>query len=335
MSSLIRTLVVDDSALVRTIIKDFLESDRSFTVVGEAENGLEGLQMARSLSPDLITMDIDMPIMDGLEAIEGIMKTMNIPIVVISTKDTAKNAYEAMVKGALEFFAKVNFTTTIDIKKREEILASLKRISGIRRQSRPAAPYANRAVEAREIRGVVIAASTGGPKALMSLCAALPADFGAPIVLVQHNSSGFDAGFAQWLNNYTALTVKLAEDREVPERGKFYVAPTDKHLTLKAGRFFFDDGDPVHNQKPAADMLFKSAAQCWGAGAVSVVLTGMGVDGAEGTRYIRQAGGVTIAQDEGSSLIYGMPRAAYETGCVDMVLSLDLIPQQLVELIRS
>jgi two-component system chemotaxis response regulator CheB len=330
---MIRTLIVDDSALVRTIIKDFLESDGSFTVIGEAENGLEGLQKARTLNPDLITMDIEMPVMNGLEAIEGIMKTMTVPIVVISTQDTAKNAYEATVKGALEFYAKANFSANIDIEKRKEILASLKRISGIKGRQRTIPGFhSNKTVEAREIRGVVIGSSTGGPKALMSLCTDLPADFPIPVVLVQHNSSGFDTGFAQWLNDYTPLEVKLAENREVPEKGKLYVAPTDKHLILVGGRFSFDDGEPVNNQKPAADLLFKSAAKCWGPGAVSVVLTGMGADGAEGTRYIRQAGGITIAQDEDSSMIYGMPKAAFDTGCVDIVLPLNMIPRQLIEL---
>lgn len=330
---MIKTLVVDDSPLVRTIIRDFLESGRDFQVIGEAENGLEALQKARTLNPDLITMDIEMPIMNGLEAIEGIMKTMTIPIVVISTQDTAKNAYEAAVKGALEFYAKINFTTTISPEKREGILASLKRIAAIKKQSKAASDSGtNRKVETREIRGVVIAASTGGPKALMSLCAAIPKVFPVPMVLVQHNSSGFDVGFAQWLNDYTPLSVKLAEEGEVPEKGKLYVAPTDIHLTLEGGRFSFDDGVPVQNQKPAADILFKSAAKYWGPGAISVVLTGMGSDGAEGTRYIRHAGGITIAQDESSSMIYGMPQAAFDTGCVDMVLPLDQIPPQLIDL---
>ncbi|MDR2102411.1 MAG: chemotaxis-specific protein-glutamate methyltransferase CheB [Treponema sp.] len=330
---MIRTLIVDDSSLVRTIIGDFLESDGSFTVIGEAENGLEGLQKARLLNPDLITMDIEMPVMNGLDAIEGIMKTMTIPIVVISSQDTAKNAYEATLRGALEFYAKANFSDNIDIEKRNEILASLKRISGIKGQRRKmSGSYFNRMVEAREIRGVVMASSTGGPKALMSLCTSLPAGFPVPVVLVQHNSSGFDAGFAQWLNDYTPLEVKLAENREVPERGKLYVAPTDKHLVLLGGRFFFDDGEPVNNQKPAADLLFKSAAECWGPGVISVVLTGMGADGAEGTRYVRLAGGITIAQDENSSMIYGMPRAAFDTGCVDMVLPLNMISRRLIEL---
>lgn len=330
---MIKTLVVDDSPLVRTIIRDFLESDGSFTVIGEAENGLEGLQKARALNPDLITMDIEMPVMDGIEAIEGIMKTMNIPIVVITTQDTAKNAYEATVKGALEFYAKVNFTAAISSERKQGILTSLKRISRIKEQSQaPPEPRPNREVDARDIRGVVIAASTGGPKALMSLCAAIPEAFPVPIVLVQHNSSGFDAGFVQWLNDYTPLAVKLAENRESPEKGKLYVAPTDKHLILAGGRFLLDDGEPVHSQKPAADVLFKSAAECWGPRTISVVLTGMGADGAEGTRYIRQAGGITIAQDEASSMIYGMPLAAFKTGCVDMILPLGEIPQQLIKL---
>ncbi|MDR2402850.1 MAG: chemotaxis-specific protein-glutamate methyltransferase CheB [Spirochaetaceae bacterium] len=333
---MIRTLIVDDSPLVRTIIRDFLESDGSFTVIGEAENGLEGLQKAQALNPDLITMDIEMPIMNGLEAIEGIVKTMATPIVVISTQDTAKNAYEAAVKGALEFYSKANFRANIDIERRNGIIASLKRISGIRgRHRKIPESHPNRTVEAREIRGVVIASSTGGPKALTSLCANLPIDFPVPVVLVQHNSSGFDVGFAQWLNDYTPLKVKLAENREVPEKGKLYVAPTDKHLVLTGERFLFDNGEPINNQKPAADLLFKSAAKCWGPGVVSVVLTGMGADGAEGTRYVKQAGGITIAQDENSSMIYGMPKAAFDTGCVDIVLPLNRIPWQLIELTRT
>ena len=343
---MIRVLIVDDSPLVRTIIRDFLESEGTFTVVGEAGNGLEALQMARLLDPDLITMDIEMPVMDGLEAIEGIMKTMNIPVVVIAAKNTAKNVYEAAIKGALEFYAKVNFTGFLSEEKRKDILASLKRISGIKGRQKPrvmpeqgpertAEAHNSRSRElwGREIRGVVIAASTGGPKALMSLCAALPADFPVPVVLVQHNSSGFDTGFVQWLNDYTPLKVKLAEEPEAPAGGKLYVAPTDKHLTLVGGRFLFDYGKPVNNQKPSADILFKSAAKCWGPGTISVVLTGMGYDGAEGTRYIRQAGGITIAQDEDSSMIYGMPKAAFDTGCVDMVLPLEKIPRQLIDLI--
>jgi two-component system chemotaxis response regulator CheB len=335
---MIKTLIVDDSSLVRSILKDFLESEGSFKVIGEAENGREGVDKAQLLNPDLITMDIEMPEMTGLEAIEEIKKTLCIPIVVISTHDTARMAYQATVKGALEFYAKDIFTSAMDPMRRDQILATLKQISGIKgrvpRQYDPSSAPP-KCVAARKIRGVVIASSTGGPRALNQLCSALPGDLPVPIILVQHNTSGFDKGFVQWLNDCTPLEVRLAEEGEIPVGGRLYAAPTDKHLLIGKDGFVFNDGEIVNNQKPAADILFKSAAEYYGDGVISVVLTGMGADGAEGTRYIRQAGGITIAQDEETSLIYGMPKAAAETGCVDMVLPLGKIAQRLILLIRG
>jgi two-component system chemotaxis response regulator CheB len=177
-------------------------------------------------------------------------------------------------------------------------------------------------IRKRDIAAVVLAASTGGPKALTEFCAGLPADFPAPIALVQHNSSGFDLGFAQWLNTYTKLEVKLAEDGEMPRPGRIYVAPTDRHLLWKLTGFVLDDGASVNNQKPAADMLFFTAAKTFGGRLASVVFTGMGADGAEGTRAVKAAGGWTLAQDKETSFIYGMPMQAKETGCVDLVLPL-------------
>jgi len=332
---MIKTLIVDDSPLVRSIIRDFLESDGSFVVVGEAGDGRDGADQARQLNPDLITMDIDMPVMNGLESIDEIKKFMTTAIVVISTHDSVKMAYEATVRGALEFYPKDVFTSGMDSGQREKILHTLKNITGVKK-SVPANRESSAGVSAiapRQISAVVIAASTGGPKALNRLCAALPKDFPVPIILVQHNSSGFDSGFVQWLDAATPLCVCLARERTVPVKGHLYVAPTDRHLLLGRTGFMFDDGEPVQNQKPAADVMFKSAAAMYGKSLVSVVLTGMGSDGADGTRYVKQAGGITIAQDEASSMIYGMPRAALETGCVDMVLHLDLIAGQLVSLV--
>jgi two-component system chemotaxis response regulator CheB len=224
---------------------------------------------------------------------------------------------------------------------RDQILSTLKHITGINRRiplrQDPGHPGAvrNEKFSPRRISCVVIAASTGGPKALSQLCADLPEGFTVPIVLVQHNTSGFDRGFVQWLDGYTPLNVCLAEARTIPSGGNLYVAPTDKHLLLGETGFVFDDGEPVNSQKPAADMLFKSAAKLYGESLVSVVLTGMGRDGAEGTRYVQQAGGITIAQDEATSMIYGMPQSAYDTGCVNMVVPLDAIAQRLVSIAKG
>jgi len=329
---MIKTLIVDDSPLVRSIIRDFLESEGSFQIIGEAENGRDGVKAARDLDPDLVTMDIEMPVMNGLDAIVEIRKFSSCGIVVISTHDSAKMAYTAAVKGAHEFFSKEEFAAQISVEKRNRIFDTLKQIVKIRKRAVNLNVSPVSAAASRKFNCVVIASSTGGPMALCQLCSELPENFGVPIFLVQHNTSGFDKGFVQWLDGYTQLNVRLAEEGMVPEKGYVYTAPTDTHLLITGKGIAFNDGEPVNNQKPAADLLFKSAAEIYGDSVISVVLTGMGSDGAEGTRCVKKAGGVTIAQDESSSMIYGMPQAAAETGCVDMVLTLNEIAAKLVSL---
>ena len=333
---MIKTLIVDDSPLVRTIIRDFLESDGAFEIIAEAENGRDGLNKAQALNPDLITMDIEMPVMNGLEAIGEIVKVVNAAIVVISTHDTAKMAYDATVRGAMEFFAKDLFTSQMSDLKREEIFNTLKQITETKKRTPVLRDTTQQsAVSTRKISSIVIASSTGGPMALCHLFSVLPQDFPVPILLVQHNTSGFDRGFVQWLDGYSPLHVCIAETGMIPVKGSVYVGPTDKHLVITHTGIAFDDSDPVNSQKPAADLLFKSAAALYGESLISVVLTGMGDDGANGTRYVKQAGGITIAQDEATSMIYGMPHAAAETGCVDMVLPLGDIAQRLMFLTKG
>ena len=330
---MIRTLIVDDSPLVRMILRDFLESEGSFEIIGEGENGLDGVNKARELNPDLITMDFEMPVMNGLDAILEIRKFSSCGIVVISTHDTAKMAYEATVKGAHEFFAKDIFTSQMTDRQRSDVFNTLKHITKIKMKLFPQVSAAEQvAASARKINCIVIASSTGGPMALCQLCAGFPATFPVPILLVQHNTSGFDKGFVQWLDGYAQLKVQLAENGIYPSRGNVYVAPTDKHLVIGTTGLTFEDSEPVNNQKPAADILFRSAALQFGSSLISVVLTGMGSDGAEGTKDVKKSGGITIAQDEASSMIYGMPQAAFETGCVDMVLPLNEIAKKLVSL---
>jgi len=337
---MINTLIVDDSALARDIIRDFLESDEQFKIIGEAEDGEEGVQKILSLNPDLVTLDIEMPKMNGLEVIEAVMKKVSVPIVVITSHDTAKTAYEATLRGALEFYPKDIFTANLNPEKRKEIYETLKRISGVklRQIATPVEPAFIRLPEQRAIRAVLIASSTGGPKALASFFSLLPANFPVPIIIVQHNSTGFDESFAQWLGTFTTLQVKLAEEGETPQPGAVYIAQTDKHLTLHAdGQTMvlrYTDDAPENNQKPAADVLFRTAAASLKQSVISVVMTGMGSDGAAGTEKVREMGGITLAQDEESSLIYGMPKAAAETGCVDMVLPLTQIPAELVRLTK-
>ena len=338
---MINTLIVDDSSLARDILRDFLEGDAHFKIIGEAVDGEDAVQKILSLNPDLVTLDIDMPKMNGLEVIEVVLKKIFIPIVVITSHGTAKNAYEATIRGALEFYSKNIFSASLTPEKRQEIYETLKRISSVKahKTSLPIKQVLQPPPIKRAINAVVMASSTGGPKALSRFFSLLPEEFPVPIALVQHNSSGFDKSFAQWLSAYTSLKVKIAEDGEAPKAGTVYIAETDRHLAFKktGGQGFclyYNDDEPKNNQKPAADVLFQSAAECLRQSVISVVLTGMGSDGALGTRQIRAMGGITLAQDEASSLIYGMPKAAAETGCVDSILPLERIPEELVRLTK-
>jgi len=345
---MIKTIIVDDSAMVREVIKDFLNEDGNFNIIGEAENGEEGAEKILSLNPDLVTSDIEMPKMNGLEMITKVMSVHPVPIVVITSHDTAKTAYQAAVNGALEFYSKDLFLKDISEEKKRNIYDTLKRISGVKSANKTefaanAAPAQvssanNVIIGSQKIDMVVLASSTGGPKALSTFFSIMPADFPLPIAIVQHNSSGFDEDFAQWLNTFAKLNVKLAEEGEKPAAGNVYIAKTDKHLELRSSAgedgyvFRYNDNEPEQNQKPAADVLFRSAAETCGNSLLSVVLTGMGADGADGTLNVKKLGGITIAQDENTSLIYGMPKAAFETGCVDIVLPLEQIPDELVRL---
>ena len=337
---MINTLIVDDSALARDILRDFLTVDKNFRIIGEAADGEEAIQKILSLNPDLVTLDIEMPKKNGLEVIEAVIKQTSVPIVVVTSHDTAKTAYEATVRGALEFYSKSTFTASLTPEKRREIYETLKRISGVKAQKNitTVEPVLLRQPEKREIRAVVIASSTGGPKALSTFFSLLPGDFSVPIVIVQHNSSGFDKSFAQWLDTFTPLNVKVAEEGEIAGHGTVYIAETDKHLELRLTAdklcLCYNNDEPENNQKPAADVLFRTAAESLKQSVISIVMTGMGSDGAAGTQKIRETGGITVAQDEGSSLIYGMPKAAVETGCVDMVLPLERISEELVKLTK-
>jgi len=344
---LINTLIIDDSALARDILRDFFEGDENFRIIGEAADGEEGVQKILSLNPDLVTLDIEMPKMNGLVVIEAVMKKISVPIVVITSHDTAKTAYEATLRGALEFYSKDTFTARLNPEKRQEIYETLKRISGVKSRNSMAGTGSEISPamvsidhpEKRTIHAVVIASSTGGPRALSNFFSLLPGDFPVPIIIVQHNSPGFDKSFAQWLGTFTSLNVKVAEEGETPKPGMVYIAQTGLHLELhgtdeQSLTLRHNDNEPENNQKPAADVLFRTAAETLKQSIISVVLTGMGSDGAAGTKKIREMGGITLAQDEESSLIYGMPKAAADTGCVDIVLPLDRIPEELVRLVK-
>ncbi|GHV02819.1 hypothetical protein AGMMS50229_00250 [Campylobacterota bacterium] len=328
---MIRVLVVDDSSLARDMIKDFLLSDGSFEIAGEASNGQEAVEKAALLDLDLITMDLLMPIMNGQEATRLIHERSNTPIVIVSVVDTAVLAYETARSGALDFISKNDFAENANDRTKLRVLETLKGLA----RSRSAAGTATSGEENQLFGAVVIAASTGGPKAYSELLSTLPDDFALPIIAVQHNSSGFDKGFVEWLGRQTKLLVRIAVDGEKPLGGTIYFAPTDTHLMIKNGELKLLDSKPVNNQKPSADVLFQSAAKAYKNALIGVVLTGMGYDGAAGCAHIREQGGVVIAQDKASSLIYGMPKAVADNGSAHFVLPLEAISRRICELIGA
>jgi len=262
------------------------------------------------------------------------MRRSPVPIVVITTQGDAKVAYEATLKGALEFYPKALFSTGMESGVRARVFETLKRISSVKasRRSSFAPVLGGRTGKFPDrLSLVAIGASTGGPKALLSILPKIPSNFPLPLVLVQHNSSGFDRGFAEWLGEYCKISVKIAENDEELRKGVLFVAPTDRHIEFKGNRIVLTDGAPVQNQKPSVDVAFRSAAKNFPGTTLSLILTGMGRDGADGTIAVKEAGGLTFSQDESTSLIWGMPKAAMETGKVDFVLPLERIPDAILE----
>jgi two-component system, chemotaxis family, protein-glutamate methylesterase/glutaminase len=337
---LIKVLLADDSAVVRAVLRDILQAVSDLTVVGEAGHGLEAVELTERLKPDIVIMDILMPVMDGLAAIEIIMARFPTPILVLSaTMDDREvnHAFAAIRKGALDVMEKPglqglgaggDFAATIIEKVR-----ILSRVRVIRRWPSSRGAVALKPVSTGRERGILaIGASTGGPKAVMGILRSLPAQFGGAVFVVQHIASGFARGFAQWLNSESAIKVRLAVDGEPYVAGTALIAPNDCHMTLDGGKVVLTPGAPVNCCRPSIDVLFNSLAQEEGSRVVGVLLTGMGKDGAQGMGSIRSQGGLTIAQDEQSCAVYGMPRAAIALNAVDEVLPLASIPKAIARI---
>jgi len=344
-----RVLVVDDSPTARDLLAGILGADADLEVVGFAANGREALAQVKKLKPDVITMDLNMPVMDGFEATREIMIEEPTPIVIVSATSRAsevETAMEALQAGALNLLLKPVGPSSPDFGPRaKEIVKAVKAMAGVFviRRHRRLTPEQTHPVngtslptsliEPRRIRVIAIAASTGGPPALVKILGSLPTDIPVPILVVQHIAPGFVDGFVQWLDEVIALRAKIAQDHELMLPSTVYFAPQDRHLGATQSRIRLSDASPLEGFRPAGTHLFETVAGAFGRDAVGVILTGMGDDGVEGLKKIHEAGGVTIAQDEATSTVFGMPRAAIESGTVDAVLSLDLIGPRLAELI--
>ncbi len=342
----IRVLVVDDSVFMRATLKDALSSAPDITVIGTSMNGADGLQKILCQKPDVVTLDIEMPGMTGLEVIDAVMKQQPTPIVVVSTKTQAGAGItmDALQRGAVTCIAKPLADKNATIESfREKVLTAVRGAAGANRKrlgsaSEPVRVSCPAVRELPQDAIVAIGISAGGPATLHQLLPAIPKGF-PPIVLTQHIPAGFSAALAERLNNACQLEVKEAQTGDPLIPGRILVAPGDRHLRFerRGPRIVahLSDGPKVSGFRPSVDAMFDSLAEMAGKRTVAIVMTGMGWDGAAGLRRLKQTGAVTLAQDAATSVVYGMPKAAAETGCVDRVVALQDIPAALVDGLMS
>jgi two-component system, chemotaxis family, protein-glutamate methylesterase/glutaminase len=363
----VRILIVDDSAFMRKVLETILISDPQLQVVGHAKDGREAIALAESLKPDVVTMDINMPHMDGLQATAQIMTTNPRPIVVVSSesKDGAASTLKALELGAIEFIAKPNSAIDLDMQSiREDLLRKVKMAAKVRvvrtasrlaaaLQSKPqngAAPVsrpapvfsqASSSLADQRFPVVVLAASTGGPATVMRLAPGFTKEFPAAVILVQHMPAAFTTQFAAQLAEFTEIPVQEAESGDTIQPGRLYICPGAQHLRVNPlGRIQLDSTTGrIAGYLPNIDVTMESVAAYGGALSIGVVLTGMGADGAQGAKAIKKAGGHVIAQDEATSVIFGMPAEAIKLQVVDQVLGLDdiyaAIEKRVIALTRS
>jgi two-component system chemotaxis response regulator CheB len=333
----IRVLVVDDSPTYRLLLAEILRADDEIDVVGQAADGLEAVEMVKRLRPDIVTMDVQMPRLDGFAATKRIMVEAPTPILIITSVDprALSVSLEAVRMGALAVQAKPcdPQAAGFDEDARELVrqVKAMAQVKVVRHYERAPVQVletgvspAGTALHDMRAEVVAIAASTGGPAAIHRILTTLPADFRVPILVVQHISRGFSGGFASWLDRASHLRVKLAEEGEVLRPRTVYVAVDDQHLCLSSSRKIQLSSAPaVGGFRPSGTVLFESVAKAFGPSAVAVILTGMGQDGVDGLRAIRRAGGRTIAESEATAVVYGMPAAAVRLGLADFVLPID------------
>lgn len=339
ISKKIRVLIVDDSLFMRAAINKTLEAAGGFDVIGQGRDGEDAVRKVMELGPDVVTMDYNMPKMNGAAAVREIMRQRPTPVIMFSahTKQGARETFEALAAGAIDFCTKPGGEVSADLSAiAADLTAKLTAAAG----SRPRATVPLRSSKPADARPltipptgpkvVVIGISTGGPAALTRVIPALPHNTRFAVLVVQHMPAQFTASLAERLDGISAVTVREARDGDIPRPGVVLIAPGDRHLEIDdAGALRLTDGPPVNGCRPAADVTMKSAARVYGRKCIGVVMTGMGKDGAEGMAAIKRADGKTMAQDQETSIIFGMPRAAIEAGVVDDVAPLDDIAGRL------
>ena len=341
--NLIKVAVVDDSAFMRKVISDELNSQEEIDVVAKFRNGKELIEQFDKYKPDIITLDIEMPVMNGLETLKALKKySIDCPVIMLSslTSENSVHTLECLELGATDFIEKPgsNMLMNNDSFKNslvEKIHAIVSNKNRLTKKNINKVQYKDKKV-VKSVNAVVIGASTGGPRALQTVLTQIEKDIGVPIFVVQHMPRGFTKAFADRLNSICKLRVLEAEDGMKIEKNTIYIAQGGYHMVLNNNRYISLNEDPsIWGVRPAVDKLFESASEVYGGNLLSVVLTGMGKDGAKGTEAIKDKGGITISEDESTCTIYGMPRMAYETGKVDMVLELPLISEKINSILKG
>jgi len=342
----VRVLVVDDSAVVRAILRNALSQHPDIEVVGQAADGLDALTKIPALRPDVVTLDVEMPRLDGIGVLERVGGRLPVSFLMVSTltQAGAQVTFDALERGAFDYIPKPHAGHMVSQAEFREMLhakvLAAARAKGRARRLAAGPPPAARRLPPNQVRGWVVAIgiSCGGPQTLMEMLPVFPSDF-VPILVTQHMPPQFTPSFAQHLGQACAMRVVHASDGQPVAHGTIYIAPGDRHLRLRRSgidlRIALDAGEKVSGHRPSVDAMFFSAAHTCAPRCVGVIMTGMGHDGAEGIVRLHQAGCPTIAQDEQTSLVYGMPKAAVATGCVHHVVPLDEIPQTIARIIRS
>jgi len=346
----IRVLVVDDSAFMRKVISDIIDNDNDLELVGTARNGKDALIKLTELKPDVITLDVEMPEMNGLEALEQILKIRPTPVVMLSslTEAGAEITIKALAKGAIDFVQKPGGAISLNINQvAQEIVDKVKVAYRVNldnliyktKESNPETINVQRIANRKESSKlnfplILMGTSTGGPKALHKVLENFQEPLNAAILVVQHMPAGFTKSLAQRLDSLSVLNVKEGEDKEKINPGTVYIAPGNYQMEIKLdqwGQAFLNvhQGPPVTGHRPSVDALFNSVARLGVNKVIAVIMTGMGHDGREGLKNLKQNGALTIAEAEETCIVYGMPKAAVQTGCVDKIVPLDRIPEEI------
>jgi len=346
MSGTIRVLVVDDSALMRKLLPQMLQRDKTIEVVGTAMDGAFGMKKIEEVQPHVITLDLEMPRMDGTEMLRQIMRTQKIPVIIVSSHSTAGAAatFKALALGAFDFVSKPRDGAPERIEEiASELISKIKVAAKARAGRWPTAipvngtpkPLPKPAVRSTSSpsRIIAIGSSTGGPNTLQYLLSQLPGDFPAAMAIVQHMPEGFTEMFARRLDEGCALEVKEAQSGDLLTAGRVLICPGSRHMRVKrmpqGDIAVLSDEPPVNGHRPSVDLLFRSVAREFGALAIAILMTGMGDDGADALGEIRNAGGFTIAQSEESCVVFGMPKAAIDKGFVTRVVPLEAMANTL------